>query len=81
MSVDIIEKINSDRLREAIKKMLDEGYHVSYLIMSEDTFALLKNNSKTIIANCWNGAWGFYGVPIAICGIVPAGRVELVDEI
>jgi hypothetical protein len=81
MSVDIIEKINSDRLREGIKEMLDEGYQVSYLVMSEDTFALLKNNSETKITNCWNGACGFYGVPIALCNTVPAGKVELVDEI
>jgi hypothetical protein len=80
--VDIIEKINYNKLKNAIKDRQDTGYNVSYLIMSEDTYVLFRrdnNDAKTI--NCVNNTWYFYGIPIAICNSLSAGKVELVNEI
>jgi hypothetical protein len=81
--VDIIEKINSDKIKEAIKNKKNAGYHVSYLVMSEETYAILRRSGEeTKIINCGGSTWYFYGIPIAICNVVPAGEVEiLVDEV
>jgi hypothetical protein len=79
--VDIIEKINYDKLKDAIKDRRDTGYNISYLVMSEDTYALFRRNNDPKIINCANNVWYFYGIPIALCNIIPAGKVELVNEI